>query len=156
MDKDQTHYLTPVRQELTRTPSDHFPNHYPTPPLNQLDYGVGDEGSINFQKYLSLALRHWRLITGFTFLGIMAAVFLTRTQTPIYRARTSLEIQGASDVSLSTRERDTINDPDVQTQVKLLQSWSLRGRVIGKLEPVNSDSASQSPDKPPAADTLEQ
>jgi polysaccharide biosynthesis transport protein len=156
MDKDQQHYLTPVRQDLTRMPADHFPSHYPMPPADQVSYGFVDDGSVNFQKYLRLALRHWKLIAGFTFLGILAAICLTRIQTPIYRAATSLEIQAAGDLSLSTRDRETTNDPDIHTQASLLQGWSLRGRVVNKLESVNSDSASKSPEKTVADDKPEQ
>ena len=156
MDKDQQHHLTPIRQDLTRYPADQFPSHYPMPPASPVNYDLGDDvGSINFQKYLRMALRHWKLITGFTFLGILAAVLVTRNQTPIYRAQTSLEIQGAGDLSLSTRDRDTTNDTDAQTQARLLQSISLRRRVFGKLESSNSDS-SKATDKPVVADTPKQ
>ena len=149
MDKEQQHYLTPVKHDLSRNPTDHFPSHYPPPPVGQVNYGlVDDDGSANVQKYLELALRHWKLIAGFTFLGIVTAVLVTRIQTPIYRGATSLEIQVAGDVSLSLRDRETTNDPDILTQARLLESWSLRGRVIGKLESANSGSIPKIQDKP--------
>jgi capsular exopolysaccharide synthesis family protein len=125
------------------------------PPVSQANYDFGDDdgGSINVQKYLRMAQRHWKLITGFTLLGIMAAVLLSRTQTPVYRARTSLEIQGAGDV-LSARDRETTNDADFQTQARLLQSVSLRGRAFGKLdESANSDSTPKPSGGPVVAGT---
>ena len=154
MDKDQQHHLTPIRQDLTRYPGDHSLGHYPMPPVSQANYDFGDDGgSADVQKYLRLALRHWKLITGFTLLGVMAAVLLTRTQTPVYRARTSLEIEGGAGDVLSARDRETTNDADFQTQAKLLQSVSLRGRAFGKLESANSGSTPKPSGEPVVAGT---
>jgi len=133
MDKEEQQ-LSTVKRDLTRYPLDDFPRRYPTATVNRADYDLGDDdGSVDVQKYLTLALRHWKLIAGCTILGLMAAVLVTRNQTPIYRARTSVEIQGASN-TLGARDNDVTNGADIQTQAKLLQSGSVRARTIRKLE----------------------
>jgi polysaccharide biosynthesis transport protein len=138
MDKEQQHLVT-INRNLTRYPAGDLPR-YPAPPVPRADYDfVADEGSADTLKYLGLVLRQWKLVAAFTFLGVVAAVLVIRNQTPIYRARTSIEIQGSGDLSLSPGNRDVTNNADIQTQAKLLQSMSLRARVVGKLEGGNSE-----------------
>ena len=144
MDKEQEQYLSTIKQDLTRYPADDFPRRYPLPTANRADYTLGDDDeSVDVQKYLTLALRHWKLITVSTLLGLTLAVWVTKNQTPIYRAQTSLEIQGAGD-TLGAREKDVMNSGDIQTQAKLIQSGSMRARVIRKLEGKGESSTSKS------------
>ena len=62
-------------------------------------------------------------------------------KTPVYQARTSVEIVGLNDNSLNIKESDPLNennasvDPvDIQTQIKILQSESLVDAVLLKLK----------------------
>ena len=145
MDKEQQHLAT-VNQNLTRYPAGDLPG-YSASPLPRADHDlVADEGSVDVLKYLRLVLRQWKLVVVFIFLGLVAAVLVIRNETPIYRARTSIEIQGSGDLSLSAGNRDVTNAADIQTQARLLQSMSLRARVIGKLEGGNSESHSKVPE----------
>ncbi len=106
MDKEQEQYLSTIKQDLTRYPADDFPRRYPLPTANRADYSLGDDDeSVDVQKYLTLALRHWKLITVSTLLGLTLAVLVTKNQTPIYQAKTSVEIQGAGDTLGGSRER---------------------------------------------------
>ncbi len=134
MDKEQEQYLSTIKQDLTRYPADDFPRRYPLPAVTRADYDLGeDAGSVDVQKYLALASRHWKLITACTLLGVILAILVTRSQTPIYRGQTSVEIQGTGD-TLGGREKDVTNSGDIATQAKLIQSGSMRARVIRKLE----------------------
>src|SRR5262249_58841880 len=64
----------------------------------------------------------------------------TLLQTPIYRARTSLEIAGLNDNFLNTKQVKPVTETssasemaDLQTLIKILLSDSLLGRVLDKL-----------------------
>jgi len=76
------------------------------------------------------------------FLGLVTSLLLTIPQTPVYQARSSLEIQNLNDNFLNTRnvnptadggQSDTLRS-DLQTQAKILQSESLLDRVVAKLD----------------------
>jgi polysaccharide biosynthesis transport protein len=148
MDKEHQDYLSTIKRDLTRYPADEFPGHHPAPPLPRADYEFVDNNeSTDVLRYLRLILHRWKLIAVFTFLGIVAAVFAIRVQTPIYGARTSLEIQGSGEASLSARDKELTNNADLQTLAKLLQSMSIRRRVVAKFESSNSEPFSKPPDK---------
>jgi polysaccharide biosynthesis transport protein len=72
--------------------------------------------------------------------ALMASVFVTLQQTPVYQARTSLEIQDINPDFMNIRQVNPIAEGsgttasnDIQTQIKILQSESLRKRVVRKL-----------------------
>ena len=75
------------------------------------------------------------------FFGTLAALLFTLPQTPVYRARASLEIQNLNENFLNLREVSTTTnqdasatpETDLQTQVQILQSESVLERVIAKL-----------------------
>jgi len=92
-------------------------------------------------------LEYWRIIQRrkgavilITALGLVAAVLFTLPQTPVYQARTVLEIQGINQDFMHMREvnptESTGYNPeyDVQTQVRLLEGKTLEDRVIDKLD----------------------
>ncbi len=76
------------------------------------------------------------------FLGGLAAVMLTLPQTPVYQARTSIEIQGVNQDFLNLRSVNPNTDagaPDypeyeLQSQVRVLKSRTLLDRVVKKLD----------------------
>ena len=75
-------------------------------------------------------------------LGLLAALFATLPQTPVYQARTTIEIQNLNENFLNMRDVNQTADQggpnpletDLQTQVNILQSESVLGGVIAKLD----------------------
>lgn len=94
-------------------------------------------------------LEYWNVLIGrrgtlllSAFLGICVAVLLTLPQTPIYRARTTLEIQSVNDDFLTGKQVNPVSDGsantnimgDVQTQIKIVGSEFLVERAIYRLK----------------------
>jgi uncharacterized protein involved in exopolysaccharide biosynthesis len=113
----------------------------------------GGDDSIGVLEYLRIVQRHRGTIILFAFLGLLAAVLYTMPQTPLFRARTVIEVQDINNDFLNTRSVNPVADDnqsnvltDVQTQMKIIQSDQLIDRVIqklkseGKLPPVRSTS----------------
>src|SRR5690348_16143666 len=90
--------------------------------------------------YWHILFRHRFTLLSFALASLCAALLITLVQTPIYRVRTSLEIQSSNLGEL--RDADNSNSPVVyaspesyvDTQVKLLQSESLIEDVIDKMK----------------------
>ena len=83
--------------------------------------------------------RRWTTVTLLAVTGFATALLVAVQQAPVYRATALLEVQGVndnflnlSDLALTTSEH--LVEPLVQTQVKILQSPELLGRVADKLE----------------------
>jgi succinoglycan biosynthesis transport protein ExoP len=93
------------------------------------------EESAELLRYLHVLKAHWYLVLLAAFLGIFAGVFFSLKQTPVYRARTTLEVQSPNQTSITTTRSDFVRQEDVQTHIKLLQSSTLRARVVRKLRP---------------------
>jgi capsular exopolysaccharide synthesis family protein len=105
------------------------------PYVDRLDYPPSEETDFSrLLEYRQILLRHKGTLFLLTLLGGLAAFLFSLYQTPVYRARASLEIQGLQETSLDTRGVNTVNSlTDIQTQINLLQSKSLLGRVMGKM-----------------------
>lgn len=90
--------------------------------------------------YWHILFRHRFTLMSFSLASLCAALLISLLQTPIYRVRTSLEIQSSSFSDLknpdSTGSSAGYASPEsyVETQVKLLQSESLIEDVIDKLK----------------------
>ncbi len=99
----------------------------------------GSDDSIGIFEYVRIIRRHRGTVVMFAFLGLLAAVLYTMPQTPLYRARTVIEIQNMNNDFLNTRQVNPVADDnssnltDVQTQMKIIQSENLIDRVIAKL-----------------------
>lgn len=90
--------------------------------------------------YWHMLFRHRFTLLSFALASLCAALLISLVQTPIYRVRTSLEIQGpnlpelkGSDLAGSSGSY-TSAESYVETQVKLLQSESLIEAVIDKMK----------------------
>jgi polysaccharide biosynthesis transport protein len=88
--------------------------------------------------YWHILFRHRMTLLSFVLVGLLGAIVISLLQTPIYRVRTSLEIQGINLLEIkgptdSTGSYGTA-ESYVETQVKLLQSESLLEHVIDKLK----------------------
>jgi polysaccharide biosynthesis transport protein len=78
------------------------------------------------------------LITAFS---LVCAILITLPQTPVYQAKTTLEIQDLNENFLNMKQVSQVNEggnvqtlTDIQTQIKILQSESLIERVLDKLK----------------------
>ena len=91
----------------------------------------GSDDSIGILEYVRIIRRHRGTVILFAFLGLLAAVLYTMPQTPLYRARTVIEIQNMNNDFLNTRQVNPVSDDnssnltDVQTQMKIIQSEKL-------------------------------
>jgi len=103
---------------------------------NNAGFQETDE-SAELLRYLRVLKARWYVILLAAFLGIFGGVFVSLRQTPVYRARTSLEVQATNQASINPTRADSVRQEDVQTHLKLLQSRTLRARVIRKLRPSN-------------------
>jgi polysaccharide biosynthesis transport protein len=94
------------------------------------------------RRIASLLKSHWLLLAGTVFLCEAIAFVWTARTTPIYRARTSLEIEALNADFLNLRSVDptaasvsgagSVNSY-IQTQAEILQSDRLLGRVVERL-----------------------
>jgi capsular exopolysaccharide synthesis family protein len=92
-------------------------------------------------------LEYWRIIQrrkGFviviTCLGMLAGLLYTLPQTPVYRASTLIEVQEMNedflhmrDVNPTSTQGGGYTEDEIATQVRILESDSLRERVVKKL-----------------------
>src|SRR5258706_4399699 len=102
----------------------------------------GAAGPIEFWRILR---RRKGALILFAFAGALIGFLFTRPQRPIYQARTSIEIVGLNDNFLNTKQVKPVAETgtnsetaDMQTQVKILLSESLLGRVLDKLRRKNA------------------
>lgn len=94
------------------------------------------EDSNEILRYLHLLALNKGKILALAFLGFVGAVFFSVSQTPLYRARISVEIQAPVQSSLSNQRGSNFEAmSDIQTQVRLLRSASLINRALRKMDP---------------------
>src|SRR4029077_7039823 len=98
----------------------------------------GPAGYDSLLDHWQILFHHRKTLLSFVVAGLAAAILISLIQTPIYRVRTSLEIQGPSFLEQKSPNDAGSNyaSPEsyVETQVKLLQSESLLEHVIDKLK----------------------
>jgi succinoglycan biosynthesis transport protein ExoP len=111
---------------------------YETPPYLQDDH----EPRGNLAKEYYRTLHRWRwVIAAFAVAGVIASFLLTLGSLPVYRARTSLDIQSLNGDFMNMRVvaptgdgASSSSEANIQTQIKLLQSDTLLGRTVSRLE----------------------
>ena len=97
------------------------------------------ESTSELVEYWRVIVRHKAAVLLSIVLGGLIGVLWCLPQTPIYQARTTLEVQGLNQDFLNLKDVTPMNgaalDPttDILTQVKLIESKSLRQRAIAKL-----------------------
>jgi polysaccharide biosynthesis transport protein len=109
-------------------------------PANTLEYAdeVQKGSVIDYWRILY----SWKgVLVAFAAAGVLAGILVTLPQSPIYKARTSLEIEDLNQEFLNMKLVSPIADSssvnaltDMQTQIKILQSESLLERVLDKLK----------------------
>jgi succinoglycan biosynthesis transport protein ExoP len=97
-------------------------------------------------QYLETFSRHRGILFLAAFLGGVAGYVYTAPDTPIYQAHTTVEVQGINNGFLNIREVNPNTDgpgadpvTDLLTQVEIMQSQSLRDRVVKKLREQKGD-----------------
>jgi succinoglycan biosynthesis transport protein ExoP len=107
-------------------------------PLTQL-VEAGSAGGL--VEYWRVVVRHKATVLLLFVLGGLAGFLSTLPQTPIYRAHTTIEVQGINENFLNMKDLSPTGsgvsvDPsaDILTQVKLLESQALRERASAKLK----------------------
>jgi uncharacterized protein involved in exopolysaccharide biosynthesis len=92
----------------------------------------GERGSV--LHIWQTLLRHKISIFVGIVLGGCLGLTMTVVQTPMYRAHTTLEIQGINDGFLNLRDTSAVSASfDVQTQARALQSQTLRQRAVRRV-----------------------
>lgn len=88
-------------------------------------------------EYFLVLMHHKVLIVGLAFFGIIASVLLHITTQPVYQTRTSLNIQTLNSDFMNMKTLDPTagapSDTALQTQIKLLESESLRERIQARI-----------------------
>jgi len=91
-------------------------------------------------EYWRVIVRHRSTVVLLCVLGGLAGFLLTLPQTPVYRAHTTVEVQGLNENFLNMKDLSPTAggalDPsnDILTQVKLIESQSLRERTTQKMK----------------------
>jgi capsular exopolysaccharide synthesis family protein len=103
---------------------------------------MGISDSSGYATFGGLAALLWRnrwTLALFVEAGLVLAVVLCATQTPVFQARTSVEIRMPNEDYLNRRQLNPVVEPGMllmepflQTQVKLIQSDQLLERVTGR------------------------
>jgi capsular exopolysaccharide synthesis family protein len=122
------------------------PSRYPGEPSEEAQGGL--------LEYWRILRRRRRTVFSLAFAGLLAGVLITLPQTPVYQARTSLEIQDLNQDFMNMRNVNPVSETaqvnglaDIQTQIKILQSETLSDRTIAKLRaghPASPETASTS------------
>jgi len=102
-------------------------------------YDTADSrGYDSLLEYWQILFRHRITLLKFVGVGLVGAILISLVQTPIYRVRTSLQIQssgfGEQKGANESGEGYTSAESYVETQAKLLQSETLLEHVIDKLK----------------------
>lgn len=99
---------------------------------------IAAPGYNSLMDYWNILLRHRKILLSFALAGLLGAFVISLVQTPIYRVRTSLEIQGGNLLEIKGSNDYTGSyatlESYVETQVKLLQSEYVLEHVIDKLQ----------------------
>jgi succinoglycan biosynthesis transport protein ExoP len=100
----------------------------------------GGSGSNSRLEPWRFILRRKGVLALSCILGVVCAVLVTLSQSPVYEARASIEVLNLSDNPIRVREMgstpiDAAWGPeyDLQTKIRMLQSQSLLERVVSKL-----------------------
>ena len=128
-------------------PTTHTPQptpYYPQPATHdpRSTFNDQDDASGGLLDYYRILRRRKGALVLISFLGALAGLLFTFPQTPVYQARTTLEIQGMNENFLNLGNLNPnvegsnsyYPEYDIQTHVRIIQSRSLLDRVTAKLQ----------------------
>ena len=100
--------------------------------------GAGKSESRGMLELWQLLMGHKRMLAAFAALGVAAALLVTALQTPVYRARTVIEVQSVTETSPEPMGDGGgmpgyTHESYLQTQAQILQSASVRARVNARM-----------------------
>ena len=129
--------LTPFGPDTQRGS---VPFHSPRPAVSPVPQ-FGEAPSGGLLEYWRIIQRRKGAVIVIACLGMLAGLLYTLPQTPVYQASTLIEIQAVNENFLNMHDVNPNTDAggggdledDIQTQVRILESASLRGRVVKKL-----------------------
>ena len=103
---------------------------------------TGDQPEVGLLEYWRILRRRKSGVIVIACAGVLAGFLVTLPQTPVYQARTSLEIQDLNQDFMNMKQVSPVTESptytalsDIQTQIKILQSDTLAERTIAKLRP---------------------
>jgi uncharacterized protein involved in exopolysaccharide biosynthesis len=98
-----------------------------------------DASQAGLMDYWRILRRRKGTVILIAFLGLLIGILITLPQTPVYQARTSIEVVDVNQNFLNMRESSPVTDTgsyaavaDMQTQIKILQSETLNARTVQK------------------------
>ncbi|MFN7985430.1 MAG: polysaccharide biosynthesis tyrosine autokinase [Vicinamibacterales bacterium] len=142
------------------------------PPTIDIASGGPKRDYAGILEYWQIVRRHKGWVVLATIVGGLVGGLSTLPSPRVYQARTTMEIQGMNSDFLNMRGVNPVSDgvsagadPDVQTQVRILQSATLIGKVREELDTAPHPTDLQPPDRlgrwrktlkinPPTADQL--
>ena len=105
---------------------------------------IDSQSGSGLVEYWRIIVRHRGTVLLLVCLGGLIGFLATLPETPVYRAHTTLEVEGLNENFLNFKDVNPTGangvDPtvDILTQVKLLESQSLRERAVKKLSATES------------------
>jgi polysaccharide biosynthesis transport protein len=142
--------MSEEQKQLIPTPAGHLPARpevidaeaYATPSGGGYPPGmVEDDSSPGLVEYWRVLRRRKGTVILIAALGLFAGALVTLPQTPIYQAKTTLEMLSLNENFMNTKDAQEISQSsgfnvmmDIQTQIKLLQSESLTDRTLRSLK----------------------
>src|SRR5580704_16927203 len=120
--------------------SDNRPVVYQMQEPMPMDNGGDAQGYDSLLGYWHILVRNKVTLLCFALAGLALAILFSLVQTPVNRARTSMEIQdfnsdfmGSKEIDPTQSSQNSSTDSYFQTQIKILQSDSLLERVVNKM-----------------------
>ena len=104
-----------------------------------------NEGVDLFEYWRMLRRRRGTVILAVG-LGLVIAVLITLPQTPVYQAKTSLELLNLNEDFMNMKDVEQVADEqgyslltDIETQIRILQSDQLLNRVVGEMNTAGAE-----------------
>jgi capsular exopolysaccharide synthesis family protein len=142
----------PVKFEIVDAPPSNADSYYGGP---QFDPEEEEGGLLEYWRILRR--RRGTLVIGAT-VGLLLGIAVTLPQTPIYQAKTTLEIQSFNQNFMNMGNLQEVTEGagpsgstiDIQTQIRILQSDTLLERVHSLMNPAAESTAPKEPTPTPS------
>ena len=105
------------------------------------EYPMDDSGHGGLLEFWRIIRRHKGAVILISALGLIAGVLITLPQTPVYQAKTTLEVMEMNQNFMNMKDIQEVNESsgynqltDITTQIKILESESLTERVLAAMK----------------------